>query len=71
MILPRWTAYVALAVIAILFATAIPHRSKAVDPHAAREARSEGKVELPTPKHPRIVVLGIDGMDPDLSLIHI
>ena len=65
MILPRWTAYVALAVIAILFATAIPHKSKEVDPHAARMARSEGKVELPTPDHPRVVVLGIDGMDPD------
>ncbi len=65
MILPRWTAYVALAVIAILFATAIPHKSKSIDPHAARAARAEGKVELPTPDHPRVVVLGIDGMDPD------
>ena len=65
MMLPRWTAYVALAVIAILFATAIPHKSKNVDPHAARAARSEGNAELPTPDYPRVVVLGIDGMDPD------
>ncbi|MEM8712553.1 MAG: alkaline phosphatase family protein [Planctomycetota bacterium] len=65
MILPRWTAYVALAVIAILFATAVPKRSKEANPHAARAARETGQVELPTPDHPRVVVLGIDGMDPD------
>ncbi len=66
MILPRWTAYVALAVIAVLFATAIPLRSKEAVPHAARAARATGKVTLPTAEHPRMVVLGIDGLDPDI-----
>lgn len=66
MILPRWTAYVALAVIAILFATAIPRRSKQADPHAARAARETGHVSLPESEHPRMVVLGIDGLDPDI-----
>lgn len=50
--LPRWTAYVALAVIAVLLVTAIPRRMEAT-PSAPKE-------------HRRIVVLGIDGMDPDI-----
>ncbi|QDV09393.1 Type I phosphodiesterase / nucleotide pyrophosphatase [Planctomycetes bacterium Poly30] len=66
MILPRWTAYVALAVIAILFATAIPRRSKEADPHAARAARETGHVDLPESEYPRMVVIGIDGLDPDI-----
>lgn len=65
--LPRWTAYVALAVIATLFVTAIPRRAKSMTPDAARRARAqEGRASLPEAKDRRIVVLGIDGMDPDL-----
>ena len=64
--LPRWTAYVALAVIAIMIATAIPRPVKPTDAEAARAARALGKVTLPDAKYPRVVVLGIDGMDPDI-----
>lgn len=66
MTLPRWTAYVALAVIAILFATAIPKRSKSTDPTAARAAEARARTKLVDTEYPRMVVLGIDGMDPDI-----
>ncbi len=66
MTLPRWTAYVALAVIAILFASAIPKRSKSTDPTAARAAQARSSAHLAESKYPRVVVLGIDGMDPDI-----
>jgi len=64
MTLPRWTAYVALAVIAIVLASAVPRKSKGVSPDAARAAR--GPAELAPAEHPRVVVLGIDGLDPDI-----
>ena len=56
MVLPRWTAYVALAGIAILLASGIPRRvTPAIDaPH------------IVDPTYPRLVVLGIDGLDPDI-----
>ncbi len=56
MTLPRWTAYVALAGIGTLLVSAIPHR---IDP-------SEDLESLAQPTFPRLVVLGIDGMDPDI-----
>ncbi len=56
MILPRWTAYLALAGIATLIGSGIPRRSTPV----ADLAGTAG------PSHPRMVVLGIDGMDPDI-----
>jgi len=71
MTLPRWTTYPALAVIAVIFVTAIPRRT--VSPHgddarAAREAAGVGApASTPTPpasKWKRVVVLGIDGLDP-------
>lgn len=58
--LPRWTAYVALAVLALLLATAIPRRSR---PGAAPDHAPSTAVAA---DHPRVVVLGIDGMDPDI-----
>ncbi|MEM6675864.1 MAG: alkaline phosphatase family protein [Planctomycetota bacterium] len=64
--LPRWTAYVALALIATLIATAVPRRTKPTDPGAGRAARATGAVTLPNAKYPRIVVLGVDGMDPEI-----
>jgi predicted AlkP superfamily phosphohydrolase/phosphomutase len=56
MVLPRWTAYVALAGIATLLASGIPRRvTPAIDaPH------------IVDPTYPRLVVLGIDGLDPDI-----
>jgi predicted AlkP superfamily phosphohydrolase/phosphomutase len=53
MTLPRWTVYPALVVIASLLFMAIP-RLRSVDPYA------EG------PRAAPVVVLGVDGMDPDL-----
>src|SRR5574341_1746398 len=53
MLLPRWTVYPALLVIGLLVFMAIPHRTS-VDPYAnGGVARS-------------VVVLGVDGMDPDI-----
>ncbi len=64
--LPRWTAYVALAVIATLLATGVPTRRKPTDAEASRAARESGAPSLPEADHPRVVVLGIDGMDPEI-----
>ncbi len=50
--LPRWTVYPAIALIATLLVTAVPKR-----------------VTVPVPesvKHERFVVLGIDGLDPEI-----
>ena len=66
MTLPRWTAYVALAVIATLIATAVPRRTKSTESEVARRGRTAARVALPEAEHPRIVVLGIDGMDPEI-----
>ncbi len=62
MMLPRWTVYPALGILAGFLVLAIPRRSE-VDPYAA------GVEEHETPrsfKHKPLVILGIDGMDPDL-----
>ncbi len=72
MILPRWTAYLALAVILILAVSGIPRRTDNSEAEgAARAARDEsglrdGRSKLPAPNHPRTVILGIDGLDPEL-----
>ncbi|MEZ6015362.1 MAG: alkaline phosphatase family protein [Planctomycetota bacterium] len=72
MILPRWTAYLALAVILILAVSGVPRRKTDTESAgAARAAREEAGLQdaratLPTPKAPRTVVLGIDGLDPDI-----
>ena len=76
--LPRWTVYPALATLGIFLVPAVPRLSK--DPHegAALEARADAEAAvsvatptrsadvLPEPKHKRVVVLGIDGLDPDI-----
>lgn len=59
--LPRWTVYPALAVLAVFLIPAVPKKRDA-------------KLAPPTPstagavpsKFPRVVVLGIDGLDPDV-----
>ena len=66
MTLPRWTAYVALAVIAILVASGVPKLRSATNAEPARGARETATASLPPAKHPRVVVLGIDGMDPEI-----
>ncbi len=66
--LPRWTVYPALALIGAVAFIAIPERVED-DPFAgAASAVAEG-VDVPArvaTTHPRLVVLGIDGMDPDI-----
>ena len=56
--LPRWTAYVALAVIAILLASGVPRVRRSAAPEPARAARESGAVALPEADHQRVVVLG-------------
>jgi predicted AlkP superfamily phosphohydrolase/phosphomutase len=67
--LPRWTAYVSLAVIGTLIITAIPNKSEDA-PYKGAARASQGDdaaaIDLPVPLHKRVVVLGIDGMDPDI-----
>ena len=72
MSLPRWTVYPALFVIAIILVVALPKRSGG-DPHAgaagealAEAARPDAGAPQRTTKHPQVMVLGIDGMDPDI-----
>ena len=55
--LPRWTAYVALAVVATLFVSAIPKRGS---------RRIPRRIAASAVDHPRVVVLGIDGLDPEI-----
>jgi len=56
--LPRWTAYAALALIFAMAIVAFPHRS--VEPDYAALAGAAAT------KYPRVVVLGIDGLDPEI-----
>ena len=62
--LPRWTAYLALALIASLIVTAVPGRPTGTAPSGAASAVRSGSA--PSTTHPRVVVLGIDGMDPQI-----
>ena len=61
--LPRWTAYLALAVLAVFLVTAIPERAERPARGAALAVR-EGSSAVT--EYPRVVVLGIDGMDPEI-----
>ncbi|MEE9127990.1 MAG: alkaline phosphatase family protein, partial [Planctomycetota bacterium] len=61
--LPRWTAYLALSVLAVGLITAVPSRRKNSREGAARTAREGEPVDT---TYERFVVLGIDGMDPDI-----
>ena len=72
MSLPRWTVYPALVVIATLLVIALPERN-GEDPYSGA---ARGAIESPaTPeaadpsrktRFPKVMVLGIDGMDPDI-----
>ncbi len=72
--IPRWTVYPAVAILGALLITAIPGETP--DPHAgvaralldaqfAATAVDPNAPAVPE-THPRVVVLGIDGMDPDI-----
>lgn len=93
-LLPRWTVYPALAVLAVFSLTAVPHVRRDPELGLALEARTRvgaatpGEVvpslattstspaspPVPAPRPPsaldptpkRVVVLGIDGLDPDI-----
>jgi predicted AlkP superfamily phosphohydrolase/phosphomutase len=66
--LPGWTVYPALVVLLGLPMAFVP--SIAEDEYAgAAKARAEGAgpgTTATTPRHPRVVVIGIDGLDPDI-----
>ena len=71
MMLPRWTVYPALALVAGLIVTAIPSRSGS-DPHPGAATvvdlpadTGSSFVGRPTKFKP-VVVLGIDGLDPEV-----
>ena len=64
--LPRWTAYLAMAVLAIFLFTAIPKGEGPRPSEGAAEALRNGEATATT--YPRLVVLGIDvrpGLAPD------
>jgi predicted AlkP superfamily phosphohydrolase/phosphomutase len=60
--LPRWTVWPALAILAAFLVPAVPRRG--ADPLAGAAAARRGA--LPPARYPRMVVLGIDGMDPEI-----
>ena len=59
----RWTVWPALAVLAFFFVASVPRRMSDPNPGAAAEARGD---EVNAEPHKRVVVLGIDGLDPEL-----
>lgn len=65
--LPRWTVYPALALL-VGMPMAVIGNEQPEDPYAgmAKVARTEPAAKLPPAKFPRMVVLGIDGLDPEL-----
>ena len=63
--LPRWTVYPAVLVLGILIFVAIPVPS-GHDPYEGSAAAADGSVSTRPMAHKPVVVLGIDGMDPDL-----
>ncbi len=66
--LPRWTVYPSLFLIATFLAMAIP-RTNSVDPNRGAAAASMSTTParaFPSFEHAPLVVLGIDGMDPDI-----
>lgn len=63
MMLPRWTTYPALATMAVLLLTAVP---KPVPTRPATGAAAKVMAGEDATSHPRLVVLGIDGLDPEI-----
>ncbi|MFT5051496.1 MAG: putative AlkP superfamily phosphohydrolase/phosphomutase [Chlamydiales bacterium] len=66
MSLPRWTTYPALGVLLVFFVSAIPHRRQSVYSSNAAAIAANASRSLPASTYPRVVVLGIDGLDPDI-----
>jgi predicted AlkP superfamily phosphohydrolase/phosphomutase len=80
MILPRWSIWPALAVLAFFVAAAVPRRvvdpnagaalaARAGDPEARVQpvgARNTEQITSAEEPHKRVIVLGIDGLDPEL-----
>ena len=70
MTLPRWTTYPALAALAFFALAAIPRVKPVAEPHAdaALAARHDplASAAATTSRFKRVVVLGIDGLDPEL-----
>jgi predicted AlkP superfamily phosphohydrolase/phosphomutase len=62
--LPRWTVWPALVVLAIFLFPALPRRAPRAEEFAPEKPAPAKAV--PAPMHKRVVVLGIDGMDPDI-----
>jgi len=72
--LPRWTVYPALAVLGTFAVGAVPrpvaddHAGAALAARVAAGSTTARSDARPSPKHKRVVVLGIDGLDPDILL---
>ncbi len=71
--LPRWTTYPALALLASFLVTAVPLRGTSLHRGAAKAVRegldaTGSPGDASTTKYPRVVIFGIDGLDPDLLL---
>ncbi|MCA8979154.1 MAG: alkaline phosphatase family protein [Planctomycetes bacterium] len=64
--LPRWTVYPALATLAVFAVGALPRPVEPEASGAALAARGAAPTPTPAPKHKRVVVLGIDGLDPEI-----
>ena len=60
--LPRWTTYPALMVLSGAIWMGVPHVVEDPNPGAAEAARAGAQ----TTTYPRLVILGIDGLDPDI-----
>ncbi len=65
--IPRWTVYPSLALIGGMAVLAVPERT-AEDPYAgaAERVATGAPAVVRETEHPQMVVLGIDGMDPDI-----
>jgi predicted AlkP superfamily phosphohydrolase/phosphomutase len=63
--LPRWTVYPAVLVLGVLIFVGIP-MPQGSDPYEGAAAAADGSVPTRPMTHAPVVVLGIDGMDPDL-----
>lgn len=62
--LPRWTTYPALAALFAMVWMAVPRRVEPADP--TRHPRGARGGAIVSPKFDRVVVLGIDGLDPEI-----
>ncbi len=65
MIIPRWTVYPALGLL-IGMPMAVVFKGANKDPYAGAAARASAAPVLPETTYPRLVFLGIDGLDPDI-----